>query len=221
MGSGGDPDFGYGVGMIRTSDGGKHWNYKELNVQGIAYDIDFRNETEVWSPLGQGCKFIYSMDAGTTWKSVFTPDSVAIYDVTFPDSLHGFAVGQKGAMLKYKPRTIPSVGPIPTRVNEFMLYQNFPNPFGHATKLQYSIPAPECYNHQIEQTSLTFIAIRIYDMIGNEKVTLTSNDLSPGLHELEFSAGNLPDGLYFYQLLLITNGKSLPVTVPGKLIILR
>ena len=61
MGAGGDPDFGYGVGMIRTSDGGVNWMYDELSIQGNAYDLDFRNDSEVWAPLGPRRLMIYSL----------------------------------------------------------------------------------------------------------------------------------------------------------------
>jgi photosystem II stability/assembly factor-like uncharacterized protein len=61
LGSGGDPDFGYGVGMMHTLNGGINWDYDELGIQGIAYDVDFVNDLEGWSPLGPRRKFIYSL----------------------------------------------------------------------------------------------------------------------------------------------------------------
>jgi photosystem II stability/assembly factor-like uncharacterized protein len=221
IGAGGDPDFGYGVGMSRTSDGGLHWNYEELDIQGNAYDIDFRNKTEAWAPLGPKQKLIYSLDAGTTWKWVSTPDSSAIYDIHFPDSLHGFAVGKKGAVLKYKPRIIPSVAPLSDLNHKFGLCQNYPNPVTLLTKIKYSVPSYDSYNHLTYNEYASFLELRFFDLLGNQCASLTDIDLSPGQHELEFKAGKLTPGIYFYQLNLISAGAAFPVAEPRKLIIQR
>lgn len=124
LGAGGDPDLGYGVAMIRTADGGFNWNYEELSMAGNAFDIDFRNNTEVWAPLGPGQKLIYSMDAGNTWTEISSPENTAIFDMIFPDSMHGYAVGYNGAFLKYKPLGV-GVDDLVKNVHEFIL---FPNP---------------------------------------------------------------------------------------------
>jgi photosystem II stability/assembly factor-like uncharacterized protein len=221
MGAGGDPDFGYGVGMIRTSDGGLHWTYDELDIQGNAYDIDFRNNTEVWAPLGPKQKFIYSLDTGNTWNWITTPDSTAIYDVIFPDSLHGFAVGQKGAMLKYRPRIVPSVPSISAFYEGFMLSQNYPNPFRISTKFKFYVPPPGKNNHLIHDQSDVFLEIGVYNMLGKEEATLTGSNTLTGWHEMEFVTGDLPAGIYFYQLRLISRGEVFQLTPPRKFILMR
>ena len=113
MGAGGDPDFGYGVAMMHSFDGGVTWDYRELGIQGYASDLAFRNEKEAWAPIGPGRKFVYSLDSGETWIPVATPDSTEIYYLTFPDSLHGYAVGSKGSVLRYKPPVNPGIDPPP------------------------------------------------------------------------------------------------------------
>ena len=72
--------------MISTNDGGVNWDYEELSMPGNAYDLDFRNETEAWAPLGPGQKLIYSMDAGISWTQSPSPESTTIFDMIFPDS---------------------------------------------------------------------------------------------------------------------------------------
>jgi len=100
MGAGGDPDFGYGVGMIRTSDGGLTWNYHELGMIGNAFDLAFRNDKEGWAPLGPSQKFIYTRDGGSTWTAISTPDSTTIYNVTFPGFSSWFCNRRKGSGIK-------------------------------------------------------------------------------------------------------------------------
>ncbi len=128
----------YGIDVIRTSDGGVFWEYETLTHRGVPYDLDFRSDTEVWAPLGSDRAFIISTDAGTTWVQIPTPDSTAIYDLIFPDSLHGFAVGEEGAILKYTPPIVDDIKVIAvTTLNGYQLYQNYPNPFNPTTKIKF------------------------------------------------------------------------------------
>ncbi len=93
----------------------------------------------------------------------------------------------------------------------FILYQNFPNPFNPSTKIKFTIPS----NVNREMSNVT---LRVYDILGNEITTLVNEEKSAGEYEVEFSAlgssmstgshGNsgvsvtsLPSGIYFYRLL--------------------
>jgi photosystem II stability/assembly factor-like uncharacterized protein len=197
IGAGGDPDF-FGVGMINSTDGGVVWDYEEFGVQGVALNIDFRNETEGWAPMGRALKFVFTKDAGESWEQMLSPDSTAIYDVIFPDSLHGFAVGEEGAILKYKPPIIDDVKVIAqTTPNSFQLYQNYPNPFNPTTKIKFSIPS-----NQIGET--INVKMVVFDILGNEVASILDKELLPRSYEVEFGAmkdnRKLVSGIYFYQL---------------------
>ena len=201
MGAGGDPDFGYGVGMIRTFDGGINWEYNELDIQGNATDLDFRNATEAWAPLGPQRKMIYSLDAGNTWAPIFPPDSVSIYDVTFPDSQHGYAVGRDGACLKYHPPVIPSAPQ--NQVNDlvnYLLFQNTPNPVQNNTTIRFRIPAANPYIQGFADNGEVKIQIRLFDSFG--KIVFQSQEqcLITGTHEMNFDLRKLSNGVYFYRL---------------------
>ncbi len=69
-----------------------------------------------------------------------TPDSTAIFDIAFIDSLHGWAVGKNGIILKYNP-TMVSSNPSQTNIisENFSLYQNYPNPFNPNTVISYQL----------------------------------------------------------------------------------
>ena len=221
MGSGGDPDFGYGVGMINTSDGGLTWIYNELPIQGNAYDLDFRNSTEVWAPLGTKRKLIYSLDGGVNWTPVATPDSTSIYDVTFPDSLHGYAVGKSGAFIRYIPPVIPGVVPAPARQERFSLDQNYPNPFNTATTIKFSLPDRDLQPGSINAPPAFPVQIYVSDLLGQEVATLVSSDCLPGRHAVTFAPAALPGGCYFYSLRLFTSGHYVRVAGPKKMIFLN
>ena len=221
MGAGGDPDFGYGVGMIRTSDGGMNWNYEELDIQGNAYDLDFRNDYEAWAPLGPRRKLIYSLDAGTTWAPIYTPDSVAIYDMIFPDSLHGFAVGKEGAMLKYHPPVIPGVKPIVSSQTEYLMSQNNPNPVQSGTTFLVTVPPAGIRQIIQNAQGAAPLQLKIYNVYGREVASLINEPLPPGNHEIEFDVSGLPGGIYFYTLQSKVAGQVQVVAGSKKMIVLH
>ncbi len=75
--------------------------------------------------------------------------------------------------------------PIPL---DFKLSQNYPNPFNPSTTLTFVI------GHS------SFVTLKIYDVLGKEVATLINEEKPAGTYEVTWNAGNLPSGVYFYQL---------------------
>lgn len=73
-------------------------------------------------------------------------------------------------------------------VNEYILFQNFPNPFNSSTIINFTIP----YQSKV--------CIKIFDLIGREVATLVDERKVPGNYSVTFNAANLPSGVYFYKL---------------------
>jgi hypothetical protein len=71
---------------------------------------------------------------------------------------------------------------------EFVLYQNYPNPFNPSTSIQYAI------------SSMQFVTLKVYDLLGSEVVTLVNEEKPTGTYEIEFNAAKYPSGVYFYRL---------------------
>ena len=67
-------------------------------------------------------------------------------------------------------------------LKEFTLFQNYPNPFNPNTKIS-------------RQT------IKVYDVLGNEIATIVDEYKPAGKYEVEFNAGNLTSGTYFYKII--------------------
>lgn len=72
--------------------------------------------------------------------------------------------------------------------SDFSLFQNFPNPFNPSTKINYQIPID------------TKVTIKLFDVIGNEVITLVDENKSAGSYEVNLDAANLQSGIYFYRL---------------------
>lgn len=71
---------------------------------------------------------------------------------------------------------------------EFSLDQNYPNPFNPTTTINYQIP------------DLSFVTLKVYDVLGSEVAILVNEEKSIGTYELTWYAESLPSGVYFYQL---------------------
>ena len=73
-------------------------------------------------------------------------------------------------------------------LQQFQLSQNFPNPFNPSTKIGYQIP------------NISFVTIKVYDVLGNEIKTLVNEEKPAGIYEIDFNATDISSGIYFYQL---------------------
>ncbi len=72
----------------------------------------------------------------------------------------------------------------------FVLHQNFPNPFNPSTIINYQIPR------------ISHVKIKIYDVVGREVVSLVDEVKQVGEYSVEFNiaSANLSSGVYFYEL---------------------
>lgn len=75
----------------------------------------------------------------------------------------------------------------------FLLYQNYPNPFNPVTKIKFDLPS----NVKSKTSNVKLI---VYDALGREVAILVNDKLATGTYEVEWSAGNFPNGIYFYKL---------------------
>ena len=75
----------------------------------------------------------------------------------------------------------------------YNLFPNYPNPFNPSTVISYSIP------------NVSYVSLKIYDMLGNEVKTLVSGEQQSGLHNIQWSGENnsgvkVSSGTYLYRL---------------------
>ncbi len=71
---------------------------------------------------------------------------------------------------------------------EFKLEQNYPNPFNPSTTIKFTISDND------------FVALKIYDLMGNEVAFLINEEMQAGTHEINFDASSIASGTYFYEL---------------------
>ncbi len=119
------------------------------------------------------------------------PAIVDINSDTDPDLFLG---NVKGGLYYYENWDVFGIQQIGNEIpDEFSLYQNTPNPFNPTTKIRFETPLnpPE---------GVKLVKLIVFDITGKQIKVLVDQQLRPGSYEVEFDAGSLPSGVYFYRL---------------------
>lgn len=111
-----DGDTGYLTGIVRTTDGGKSWteSHTQLPLTKLHF---FDSEVGIGigravppnypGDLGYGRRrdgvIMLTTDSGKTWREVYRVSDKPFSDVFFTKDGYGWAVGDKGIILRYKP----------------------------------------------------------------------------------------------------------------------
>ncbi len=70
----------------------------------------------------------------------------------------------------------------------YQLEQNYPNPFNPTTTISFALP------------EASRVTLQVFNILGQEVSTLVDGELAAGTHEIDFDAGSLATGVYFYRL---------------------
>jgi len=154
--------------------------------------------SEKWEKIG----FIESQGNSTS------PVEYSFTDITIHNS----------SVIKYRLKVIDMDGSftysdvveIKTVPISFELAQNYPNPFNPSTKISWQSPIS---SHQ---------TLKVYDVLGNEVVTLVNEFMEAGSHEVVFNSENLASGVYIYCLQIDPSaGSGQAFTETKKMVLLR
>ena len=92
--------------------------------------------------------------------------------------------------------TLTAINGTPAQQGDFVLEQNFPNPFNSATMIRYILPEP------------ANVRLAVFDLLGREVRTLVHEDQGGGLHSTLWdgkdNAGNsVASNVYFYRITVV------------------
>ncbi len=72
--------------------------------------------------------------------------------------------------------------------SEHQLAQNYPNPFNPTTTIRFAL------------ATAAHVTLKVFDMLGREAAVLVDGPREPGYHSVEWDAGKLSGGVYYYRL---------------------
>jgi hypothetical protein len=138
--------------------------------------------------VGYNGTILHTTNGGTIWLNQSTTPYLLL-GVSFSDANNGMIVGN-GIITQTTNGGITFIGNEKTTNNPegFVLFQNYPNPFNPNTTINFSV---------LKQNN---VKIKVYDVLGNEILTLINEDKPKGYYKIEFNASNLSSGIYYYQM---------------------
>jgi photosystem II stability/assembly factor-like uncharacterized protein len=195
-----DLDNGWIVGdsskILKTTNGGSNWMQIANTVSGIKYKGLFFLDANIgWigGPISGHMPglLLYTSNGGSSWTTQSFPmdNEDNVWSIFFWDANNGWFTSDGGKIghttnsgstgVEEGNKSIPSGN---------SLSQNYPNPFNPSTNISFKL------------TKLSFVSLKIFDLLGREVATIVSEQLSTGNHVRQWNAMNMPSGVYFYRL---------------------
>jgi Secretion system C-terminal sorting domain len=178
-----------------TTNGGINWatQVPESIGSGTIWSIFFINSFTGWAGTGSFPKIYKTTNSGLNWG--YQLDTGRSNTICFIDSLNGWSAGTSSVLGIYHTTngggTIIYTGFVSNGTaipREFILYQNFPNPFNPITTIKLDLPAS------------ANISLVICDMLGRELYRVAKEFLKAGSYNFSWDARKFSSGIYFYRM---------------------
>jgi len=176
-----------GDGIFRSTNNGTNWT--KLN-SGLAIPDNVVCFGVIGNNIFAGIennKIILSTDNGTNWAHVMEsmPNSW-VYAIDFCGA--DVFAGGNGVWRRPLSELVGVSKEVNDLPQKFSLSQNYPNPFNPSTQISYSLPSA---------TQVKFI---VYNTLGQTISVLENGFKGAGNYSIDYNAGDLPSGIYFYKL---------------------
>lgn len=183
--------------LMRSSDNSKTWSnvfqIDSLRIQKISFSSNgklFYFVTNNISSTSHVYMF-YSEDKGNNWTSFQLPinDNIVGMDVDSEENIY-LGTTNSGVFRLKQPIVKVEEDHRNHLTHDFVLANNFPNPFNNSTVIKYSIPKEG------------FVTLNVYNILGEKVSTLINEFKLSGNYELRFNTEQLASGIYFYKLIM-------------------
>lgn len=171
-------------GVFRSTDYGSTWRKTELDSVRV---VDLARSDNGLLLAGTDAGLFKSIDKGKSWTGVKGEVGVATVRSIVIDSLGRVFVASKDNRIFTTVATRLGTPSDPV-ITEFVLLQNYPNPFSHVTIIPFSLQSP------------SHVRLIVLDVLGRRVDVLADKMLASGKHHILWNASNLAGGVYFYQL---------------------
>jgi len=179
------------LGMFRkTTDGGVTWQNLSPTGSFTVLACTMNSLTSGYLVCSNGSVFKTS-NSGTNWFPQISGTSSGLNEIDVLNNDNtGFIAGDNGVILKTTNGGVTFLDPSNNSVpKEYLLEQNFPNPFNPATIIRFALPVSG------------YVTLKIYDVTGRVVSEIIKGNLNVGQHEINFNASDLSSGVYFYKLI--------------------
>lgn len=198
--------------IYRTTNGGARWDsvWRLTAMDGL-FAASFTDSNTATVAGLQGTMF-RTVDGGNSWAYQSSGTFQHLYCMSFTDVNTGTVVGGTGTILHTTTGGVVSVEDNPEELPvAFRLEQNYPNPFNPTTSVSFDI------GH------LSFVSLKIFDVLGREVTSLVNEELRPGTYTRKWNGGNMPSGVYFCRLFIrqTSGGQAGSFTQTRKMLLLR
>jgi hypothetical protein len=189
---------GTDLGVFRSTNNGTSWVAAGLvHISALAV-----SGTNLFAGSGycgpRSChdSLFVSTNNGTSWTEVdsgLTNTYVWCFAVSDTNLFAGlisapFIGGPRGVWRRPLSEMITSVSPAAPLPTEFLLEQNYPNPWNASTTLRYGLP------------HTSFVTLTIYNTLGQQVAQLVNEQQQAGYHDVVFRGDGLASGVYFYRI---------------------
>ena len=164
-------------------------SFATVNLDDYVTDPDNSPDQMTWAASGQSELTVTITNRVATItppNGVWTGNETITFTATDPGSLSD----SDDATFTVIPvvGTEEEINEIP---DDYVLDQNYPNPFNPSTSISYGLKV----NSEV--------TLRVYNMVGQEMVTLVDQTKNAGTYIVNFDASNLSTGIYFYTITAI------------------
>jgi photosystem II stability/assembly factor-like uncharacterized protein len=179
----------YGT-ILHTVDGGIGWNLQQTVPAKTYWDVCMVDAT-TGIAVGADGMAVRTTDGGSSWVPMASKTTNALRGISFSNPNTGTMVGTGGSILRTTTGGLPvSVETLhsPAVPLAFRLEQNYPNPFNGTTSIAFSLRSSDR------------VTLAVYDALGKRVALLLDDTIDRGAYRIQFNAGHLASGVYFYRL---------------------
>ncbi|MCX6149571.1 MAG: YCF48-related protein [Ignavibacteriales bacterium] len=184
--------------IYKTKDGGKNWEIERYENVGPFWDVSFLDSLYGWIS-GTG-RILRTTDGGETWETQvegYTASFKQLIMLKKDKTAYVFGDdwnGKTHTLLRADLSNLTEVeAKKETKPKEFLLFNNYPNPFNPTTTISYNLPSDGR------------VTIKVYDMLGREVKTLVNDYKNAGSYSVVWNSKDIYDnevssGIYFYNI---------------------
>jgi hypothetical protein len=181
----------YGQGVFLTTDNGASWAAVNSGIPDQYVLTLAVSGTNLFAGGYGGVSL--STNNGATWDTVNTGmgfsvvNALAVSPAVGGRNAYIFA-GRYDGVWGHPISEITKVEKNSTLPTTYSLHQNYPNPFNPSTTISYDMPAR------------SHVTLKIFNVLGQEVATFVCGEVEAGRHQVQWDAGHLSSGVFFYRL---------------------